>query len=342
MALLSRLPVCRSAGAPQRPRCRARRLPLRPRASAEAEPEPERFVWKGGGDSRGAAWEAAALAGRGGYATDASGGLQWFYLDAGPATAPPLVLLHGMPAYSYLWRDVVPGLTAAGRRVIALDLPGYGNSAKPAPDAGFDYSLQAYAASLEAVLFGALKLPRGGTLDVAGQGVLGGALAALLAARAPADVRRVALLNAPLGAAQAGDMPPGLRFLLNPFTGAIVAQNPLSLMGTPLIGAGVFDISPDDTAAYIAPALADSGAGWASIAAAKGVKRTGAAAAAEGVRALEARGEDVLVIWGTEDKWYGAAPPDVLPRARRLLLTGAGHFAAEDWAEKVTQALLQL
>ena len=60
------------------------------------------------------------------------------------------------------------------------------------------------------------------------------------------------------------------------------------------------------------------------------------------MRALEARGEDVLVIWGTEDKWYGAAPPDVLPRARRLLLEGAGHFAAEDWAEKVTQALLQL
>jgi hypothetical protein len=79
---------------------RARRLrchATRP-ARASAAAEPERFVWKGGGNARGAAWEAAALDGRGGYATDAAG-RQWFFLDAGPVSGRPLVLLHGMPAY---------------------------------------------------------------------------------------------------------------------------------------------------------------------------------------------------------------------------------------------------
>jgi hypothetical protein len=85
--------VCVPARA-RRLRCRAVRPP---RASA-ATTDPERFVWKGGGNGRGAAWEAAALEGRGGYATD-SAGRQWFFLDAGPVSGRPLVLLHGMPAY---------------------------------------------------------------------------------------------------------------------------------------------------------------------------------------------------------------------------------------------------
>jgi pimeloyl-ACP methyl ester carboxylesterase len=243
-----------------------------------------------------------------------------------------------------MWRGCVAPLAAAGRRVIALDLPGFGNSAKPAPGAGFDYSLDAYAASLERVLFGALKLPRGSAnLSLVGHGVLGGTLAALLTSRCGADVRRLALLNAPLTAAAAAEVPQPLRFLTNPLLGPITAQNPLALIGTPLQSGGPFVVDGDDTAAYIAPALADSGAGWAAIAVAKGLRRDGAARTAEAVGALGARGADVALIWGVEDRWLGAAPPqEALPGARRLLLEGCGHFAAEDWADKVAHALLQV
>jgi pimeloyl-ACP methyl ester carboxylesterase len=331
-----------------------------------------RLAAQGGGNARGAAWEAAALEGRGGYATDSSG-RQWFYCDAGPVrttralstrvrvchacaqltraprqvNGPPLVLLHGLPAFSFMWRGVVAPLAAAGRRVIALDLLGAGNSAKPAPGTGageFPYTLDAYVSSLESVLFGALKLPRGAKVDIAAHGVLGGLLGALLAARCAPDVRRLALLNASLEPGAAAELPQPLRFLLNPLLGPMMSQNPLALVGTPIQSGGPFVVDGDDTAAYIAPALGEAATGWAAISVAKTLKKDGGAAAQEAARALGARGDEVLLIWGIEDKWLGKAPatPGVLPRARRLLLEGAGHFAAEDWPQKVADALLTL
>lgn len=59
-------------------------------------------------------------------------------LTCGPELAPPLVLLHGIPAGAELWRDVLPHLAEAGYRCYAPDLPGYGQTRLP-PDG--DYSL---------------------------------------------------------------------------------------------------------------------------------------------------------------------------------------------------------
>ena len=59
-------------------------------------------------------------------------GLDIFYREAGDARAPKLVLLHGYPASSHQYRNLIPAL--AGRfHVIAPDYPGFGNSAAPAP-----------------------------------------------------------------------------------------------------------------------------------------------------------------------------------------------------------------
>jgi haloalkane dehalogenase len=55
-------------------------------------------------------------------------GLSVAYREAG--TGPAVLLLHGWPTSSVLWRDVMPHLAAANR-VVAIDLPGYGGSAKP-------------------------------------------------------------------------------------------------------------------------------------------------------------------------------------------------------------------
>ncbi len=59
-------------------------------------------------------------------------GLRLHYLDEGPERAPRTALcLHGNPAWSYLYREMIPGFLAAGWRVVAPDLIGFGRSDKP-------------------------------------------------------------------------------------------------------------------------------------------------------------------------------------------------------------------
>jgi haloalkane dehalogenase len=57
-------------------------------------------------------------------------GLRLHYVDEGPATAKPILLLHGEPSWSYLYRKMIPILVQAGHRVIAPDLIGFGRSDK--------------------------------------------------------------------------------------------------------------------------------------------------------------------------------------------------------------------
>ena len=57
--------------------------------------------------------------------------LRMHYLDEGPADGPVMLLMHGMPTWSYLYRDVIPVLVAAGYRCIAPDHIGFGRSDKP-------------------------------------------------------------------------------------------------------------------------------------------------------------------------------------------------------------------
>lgn len=71
---------------------------------------------------------------------DADGAeLRVAYIDEGPREAEPILLMHGNPTWSYLYRKMIPGLLATGRRVIAVDLPGTGRSDKPADRT--DYTL---------------------------------------------------------------------------------------------------------------------------------------------------------------------------------------------------------
>ena len=58
-------------------------------------------------------------------------GLRQGYVDEGPADADPILLLHGQPTWSYLYRKMIPVLVDGGHRVIALDFTGMGRSDKP-------------------------------------------------------------------------------------------------------------------------------------------------------------------------------------------------------------------
>lgn len=72
---------------------------------------------------------------------DGEGGeLRVHYLDEGPADGPVVLLMHGQPAWSYLYRFMIPLLVAAGFRVIAPDLIGFGRSDKPTRQEDYSYA----------------------------------------------------------------------------------------------------------------------------------------------------------------------------------------------------------
>lgn len=66
--------------------------------------------------------------------------LRLHYVDEGPRTATPIVLFHGEPTWSYLYRKMIPGLAAAGHRVLAPDLAGFGRSDKPANKTDYSFA----------------------------------------------------------------------------------------------------------------------------------------------------------------------------------------------------------
>lgn len=71
---------------------------------------------------------------------DGEGGeLRVHYVDEGPAGGEPVLLLHGEPSWSYLYRHVIPVLVGAGLRAVAPDLVGFGRSDKPAARSDYTY-----------------------------------------------------------------------------------------------------------------------------------------------------------------------------------------------------------
>lgn len=65
------------------------------------------------------------------YAEVDGGRLRMAWVEAGPADGEPVLLLHGEPTWSYLYRTIIPPLADAGLRVVAPDLVGFGRSDKP-------------------------------------------------------------------------------------------------------------------------------------------------------------------------------------------------------------------
>ncbi len=130
-------------------------------------------------------------------------GLRLHYLDEGPAEAEPVLMLHGEPSWSYLYRTMVPVFAAAGYRAIAPDLIGFGRSDKPARRE--DYTYQRHVDWLAAFLQG---------LDLKGLTLVaqdwGGLLGLRLVAEHPDRFARVVVANTFL---PTGDQPPGPDFL---------------------------------------------------------------------------------------------------------------------------------
>ena len=77
-------------------------------------------------------------------------GCRMHYIDEGPRDAKPVLMMHGEPSWCYLYRKMIPPVAAAGYRVIAPDLLGFGRSDKPAEKS--DYSYQFHVDAITAFL----------------------------------------------------------------------------------------------------------------------------------------------------------------------------------------------
>src|ERR1700726_537237 len=81
------------------------------------------------------------------YSTADTDGFKIFYREAGHAGAPKLLLLHGFPSAGHMFRDLIPQL-ADRFRIVAPDLPGFGQSDMPAREK-FDYTFDNMARVIE-------------------------------------------------------------------------------------------------------------------------------------------------------------------------------------------------
>ncbi len=88
---------------------------------------------------------------------DSEGGtLRVHYLREGDPAAPVVLLMHGEPSWSYLYRKMIPILTAAGLQIVAPDLVGFGRSDKPAERS--DYTFARHVEWMRELLFDRLDL----------------------------------------------------------------------------------------------------------------------------------------------------------------------------------------
>ncbi|MFJ9848366.1 alpha/beta fold hydrolase [Streptomyces sp. NPDC101150] len=245
---------------------------------------------------------------------------------------PPVVLVHGTPAWSYLWRKTVPRL-AEHCTVYVWDLLGFGDSR---PDPGVRPSIAQQAATLaELVAHWGLTDP-----VLVGHDIGGGiVLRSHLLHRTPA--RRLALLdsavlgpwNTPFTEHQQRHVEAYRTMPRDVFT---------DLITTRFRSATHHPMPPEVAAAYLRP--------WAGAAGQQRWLDQVESVTFEDTREVVARLAEIsvptLVLWGERDQWLvpetARRLARAIPGARLETLPATGHFPAEDAPEETARALLRL
>jgi pimeloyl-ACP methyl ester carboxylesterase len=242
------------------------------------------------------------------------------YADEGEG--PAVVLLHGFPTSSHLWRDLVP-ILAPRFRAIAPDLLGYGGSSKPEDPSAL--TIRAQAGHVRELL------DRTGIDEFAVIGHdIGGGVAQLLALEG--GVGTMVLVDS-------------ISFDSWPIEAVRMLQAADPGDANEAFVRGVVDLALDlglangdrladaDREVYLRPWIEDPAA---LIRAARGIDGIGLAGTEERLGALDAR---VLLVWGEDDPYQPAelveGLSDVLPGSTAALLPGCAHFVTEDAPEAV-------
>lgn len=264
------------------------------------------------------------------------GGLRVSFLDEGPRDAAPVLLLHGEPSWSFLYRKMIPGLLAAGHRVVAPDLVGFGRSDKPVDPRAYSY--QAHVDWMRAVLVG-LDL-RNTTLFCQDWG---GLIGLRLAAEEGDRFARVCAGNTYL---PTGDerVPPAFHVWR-----AFARWTPVFPIGR-IVGSGcVRGLSPEARAAYDAPFPTERHKAGARAFPSLVPTRPDDPASAANRRAWEALREwkkPFLTLFGKNDPITRGAEKRLqsrIPGASaqpHAMLRGAGHFLQEDVGPELADRLV--
>ncbi len=269
---------------------------------------------------------------------DEGGRLRVAWVEDGPADADPLLLLHGEPTWSYLYRRMIPILTAAGHRVVCPDLVGFGRSDKPTAIA--DHSYARHVEWMRAVAFDELDLRR---VTLVCQD-WGGLIGLRLAAEHPERFARIVVANTGL---PTGDLP----------MPEIWWQFRKAIQGMPQIEVGRFvqsgcqrPMSDAVRAAYDAPFPDDSYC--AGPRAMPGLVPTSpedpaTAANRPAWKTLCDSPTPMLVAFSDGDPITGAMGPIFaaeMQGARGIshpVIHGAGHFLQEDAGEELAAAIVR-
>jgi haloalkane dehalogenase len=268
---------------------------------------------------------------------DAEGGsLRVHYLDEGPSAARPVLLLHGEPSWSYLYRKMIRVIVGAGHRAVAPDLVGFGRSDKPAERD--DYTFQRHVRWM-ASFVEQLDLQE---ITLFGQDW--GALIGLrLVAELPDRFARVVIGN---GGLPTGDTPVGEAFMRwQKFS----QTSPTFDIGRIVQGATVTALPDDVVAAYDAPFPDDSYKAGARIFPSL-VPTTPEDPAAEANRraweVLQKWERPFLTTFSDSDPVTKGGERQLqarIPGARgqpHTTIIGAGHFLQEDKGEGLARVIV--
>ena len=259
--------------------------------------------------------------------------------SSGSTSGTPVLLLHGVPETSSVWRDVAPAL-ATGRRVLAPDLPGLGGSSYAGP---FDVP------SLVVQLAALIEAEVGGRVDVVGHD-WGGSIALGLAGARPDLVRRLCVANAPyreIPIHRAVHVPffalPALPELLFRLGGRRVVDGMLALAwkSSPPLDE---DRRSEYEAAYTDPARVAAMLGYYRATARPRAKALLTRSPLAGSPRVKA--EKCLVLWGALDPVLPISTGESVVRdlgadCAMVTVPGAGHFVIEEATTVVIEVLLE-
>ncbi|MCW2601487.1 MAG: alpha/beta hydrolase fold protein [Frankiales bacterium] len=260
--------------------------------------------------------------------------------ENGAGNGVPVLLLHGVPETSSVWRDVAPAL-AVGRRILAPDLPGLGGSSYSGP-----YDVPSVVAQLAALL--EAQAP-GQRVDVVGHD-WGGAVALGLAALRPDLVRRLVVANAPyrhLNLLRAAHIPffslPAAPELLFRLGGAKVVDAMFALAWKAAVALDP-EVRAEYTAAYTDPAKVSAMLGYYRAA----TRPRLAELVGRGPKVDRPRvhAERMLVLWGAADPVLPVSigesvVKDLGPDCVMVTIPGAGHFVVEEATQVVIATLTE-